>query len=152
MSHVPLLGYIPLYKTESLRLHSNNDISSQFHVNIMPKKNVTEYRILQKTSNICRHASFVWRPYQITVVLQLWVKSVTHYSRYARYATYDSDCRLIPHIVCNPLQPDPENFPPWSGKYRVSSPELFALYWQSNSSRRWYKTAITNTTTASLHP
>ena len=27
-----------LYKTESLRLHSNNDISSQFQVNIMPKK------------------------------------------------------------------------------------------------------------------
>ena len=26
------------YKTESLRLHSNNDISSQFQVNIKPKK------------------------------------------------------------------------------------------------------------------
>ena len=55
------------------------------------------------------------------------------------------------HIVCNPLQPDPDNFHRWSGKYRVSSPVLFALYWQSNSSRIWYKTAITNTTTASLH-
>ena len=31
------------------------------------------------------------------------------YSRYARYATYVSDSRLIPHIVCNPLQSDPDN-------------------------------------------
>ena len=50
------------------------------------------------------------------------------------------------------LRPDPNNSPRLSGKYRLSSPVLFALYWQSNSSRRWYKTATTNTTTASLHP
>ena len=35
---VPLVISMTLYKTESLRLHSNNDISSQFQVNIMPKK------------------------------------------------------------------------------------------------------------------
>ena len=34
---VPLVISTTLYKTESLRLHSNNDISSQFHVNVMPK-------------------------------------------------------------------------------------------------------------------
>ena len=42
-----------------------------------------------------------------------------------------------------------------SGKYRVSSSVLFALsrpYWQSHSSRRWYKTTITNITMASLRP
>ena len=45
---MPLVISMTLYKTESLRLHSNNDISSQFQVNIMAQKNVTEYRILQK--------------------------------------------------------------------------------------------------------
>ena len=35
------------------------------------------------------------------------------------------------HIVCNPLQPDTNHFHRWSGKYRVLSPVLFALYWQS---------------------
>ena len=35
---MPLDISMTLYKTESLRLHSNNDISSQFQVNIMPKK------------------------------------------------------------------------------------------------------------------
>ena len=38
---MPLVISMTLYKTESLRLHSNNDISSQFQVNIMQKKNVT---------------------------------------------------------------------------------------------------------------
>ena len=86
------------------------------------------------------------------VILQLAVNSLTHCSIYARYETYVSDSLLIPHIVCNQFRPDPNNSPRLSGKYRVSSPVLFALYWQSDSSRRWYKTAITNTTTASLHP
>ena len=58
-----------LNKTESLPLHTDNDISSQFNVNIIQKVNVTEHRILQKkTSYLCRHASFV---YLIMVVLQL---------------------------------------------------------------------------------
>ena len=35
---MPLVISITLNKTESLRLHSNNDITSQFQVNIMPKR------------------------------------------------------------------------------------------------------------------
>ena len=35
---MPLVISMTLYKTESLRLHSNNDISSQFQVNIMTKR------------------------------------------------------------------------------------------------------------------
>ena len=63
--------------------------------------------------------------------------------------TYVSDSRLIPHIVCNLIRQQ-LSWLIW--KMQGSSPVLFALYWQSNLSRRWYKTAITNTTTASLHP
>ena len=57
---------------------------------------------------------------------------MTHCSIYARYATYVSNSRLIPHIVCNQLRPDPNNSPRLSGKYRVSSPVLFALYTTGN--------------------
>ena len=37
-SIVPLVISMTLYNTESLHLHSNNDISSQFQANIMPKR------------------------------------------------------------------------------------------------------------------
>ena len=124
-----------LNKTESLRLYSNNDISSQSQVNIMPKRKrdrITDPAKKQTISANMHNSCDVL----IMVVLQLGVKSVTHCSIYARYATYVSDSRLIPHIVCNQLRPDPNNSPRLSGKYRVSSPVLFALYWQSNSSRR----------------
>ena len=62
-----------LYKTESLLLHSNNDISSQFQINIMPQKNVTEYRILQKTSNLCRHSCdvLIWS-WSCDVLISSW--------------------------------------------------------------------------------
>ncbi len=61
---VHLVNSMTLYKTESLRLHSNSDISSKFQVNIMPKKPWPNIRSCTKTSNLCRHASFVWRTYQ----------------------------------------------------------------------------------------
>ena len=140
-----------LNKTESLRLYSNNDISSQSQVNIMPKRKRDRISVRQKNklslptciirvTSLSDHGRFTTRS-QVSDTLQ-----------HARYATYVSDSRLIPHIVCNQLRPDPNNSPRLSGKYRVSSPVLYALYWKSNSSRRWYKTAITNTTTASLNP
>ena len=53
---MPLDISMTLYKTESLRLHSNNDISSQFQVNIMPKKRDRIYDPAKKTSDLCRHA------------------------------------------------------------------------------------------------
>ena len=140
-STVPLVISMTLNKTESLRLHSNNDISSQFRVNIMPKRKRDRISDPAKTSNLCRHASFVWRPYVIRSFYSS-ESSQWHITAYMRDTRHTSP----------PLRPDPNNSPLWSGKYRVSSPVLFALYWQSNSSRRWYKTAITNTTTASLHP
>ena len=39
-----------LNKTESLRLHSNNDISSQSQVNIMPKRDRISYPVKNKQS------------------------------------------------------------------------------------------------------
>ena len=138
---MPPVISMTLNKTESLGLYSNNDKSSQSQVNIMPK--IKRDRISDPAKNKQSLPTCIIR--------------VTSLSDHGRFTTRSqvSDTlhsRLIPHIVCNQLRPDPNNSPRLSGKYRVSSPVLFALYWQSNSSRRWYKTAITNTTTASLNP
>ena len=56
---MPLVTGITLNKTESLHLQSNNDISSQFQVNIMPKRKRDRISDPAKTNNIFRHAYFV---------------------------------------------------------------------------------------------
>ena len=164
-----------LYKTESLRLHSNNDISSQFQVYIMPNRKRDRAAKKKQSLPTC----IMWLNWGTGVnycgrnsserscmssaagnLIRIW--SWSFYSSESSRWHIKADMRDTRHTFptvdwclisyANPLQPDPDNSPRWSGKYRVSSPALFALYWQSNSSRRWYKTAITNTTTASLHP
>ena len=80
---MPPVISMTLNKTESLRLYSNNDISSQSQVNIMPKRK--RDRISDPAKNKQSLPTFIIRvtSYLIMVVLQLGVKSVTHCSIYA---------------------------------------------------------------------
>ena len=107
-----------LNKTESLRLYSNNDISSQSQVNIMPKRKRDRISdpaknkqslptCIIRVTSLSDHGRFTTRS-QVSDTLQ---------HPYARYATYVSDSGFIPHIVCNQLRPDPNNSPRLSGKY-----------------------------------
>ena len=134
-----------LNKTESLGLYSNNDISSQSQVNIMPK--IKRDRISDPAKNKQSLPTCIIR--------------VTSLSDHGRFTTRSQVSDTLRHIceirdirVRQSIDSSyrMQSIVSRSGKYRVSSPVLFALYWQSNSSRRWYKTAITNTTTASLNP
>ena len=117
---MPPVISMTLNKTESLRLYSNNDISSQSQVNIMPKRK--RDRISDPAKNKQSLPTCIIRVTSLSDHGRF-----TTRSQYARYATYVSDSRLIPHIVCNQLRPDPNNSPRLSGKYRVSSLVLFAL-------------------------
>ena len=76
------------------------------------KQKVTESRILQKKSLptcILRVTSLSGQG-RFTALSQVFGKS-HHKYYYARYAIYVSYSALIPHIVCNPLRPDPSNSP-----------------------------------------